>query len=396
MRWKEITEAPIADFGTYGNMDQEGSFRSQDLKAMTNPKWQTKLHRMFEKTEFPINLYLVNAPNDRTKPGQFGNPDTEHSSYRDLSGIDRWSGIKSKSEVEALTGRTFMPADYEQAITVVLIENEGDERIALTPWMVAHRIAHAFFLTHDRVKHYDLASLVSSVFPRFTRYVEGMHLRLSQNIDEYDDVLEKYKEKYGMARFFAVCEFVGTTKGQKKLASPGEFLVEAFAQYMIQGRVKLERPEISGHHARRRPLTKEEHDFIHATAREFYHGSVDTYIQKHVPAPPKPVERYGAFDAEGMGVAAFSDPARIPHYESNGLTVKVIKPSWQAKKKYADWEAKVAGIREMWERLDQEGFMEEPLNRTESLDNMSEEFEKFMNDTCRQIMVRCIGKFLVL
>jgi hypothetical protein len=33
---------------------------------------------------------------------------------------------------------------------------------------------------------------------------------------------------------------------------------------------------------RRRPLTKEEWAFVNDTAREFYHGSVDSYIAKHL------------------------------------------------------------------------------------------------------------------
>lgn len=394
MRWKEITEAPIADFGTYGDMSQEGSFRQNDLRAMTNPKWQAKLHRMFEKTEFPINLYLVNAPNDRTTPGLYG--PVQSSSYRDLSGLNNWSGIKSKNEVEALIGRKLEFADVEQSITVVLIENEGDQRIALTPWMVAHRMAHAFVLTHDPNKYYELSREVARLFPAFNQFFNSVHHRMEQSHSEYRDVLDDLRDTIGgNAAAQAVAKFFGQTKGMHKLASPGEFLVEAFAQYMVQGAFKVNRIEFE-RHPRRRKLSKEEWDFIHHSAREFFHGNVETYIQKHFPAPPKPTTRYGAFDADGLGVAAFSQPERIADYEARGLKVKEIKPSWQSKKKYAEWEAKVQSIRDMWERLEEEGFMDEPLNRTESIDSLCEDFEKTLNTTFRAIMVRCVGKCLVL
>lgn len=396
MRWKEITEAPIADFGTYGDMNREGSFRQQDLKAMSNPKWQAKLHRMFQKTEWPINLYLVNAPNDRTTLGLFGNPNTETSSYRDLSGLNKWSGIKSKTEIEKLIGRELMPADVEQAITIVLIENEGDGRIALTPWMVAHRMAHAMVLDHDTTKYGELSHWVSRLFPAFNNFINTVDLRMTQNHSEYRNARDEIRDqKGGSASYHAVSKFFGQTKGMQRLESPGEFLVEAFAQYMVQGAFKMNRVDFDGYE-RRRPLTKEEWDFINDTARDFFHGSVDTYIEKHLRAPPKPVERYGAFDADGVGVAAFSDPARVPEYEARGLKVKVIKPSWQSKKKYAEWEEKVEQTRAMWQRLEDEGYMDEPLNRTEMMDSVCEDFEKKLNDIFRAIMVRCVGKCLVL
>ncbi len=396
MRWKEITEAPIADFGTYGDMSQEGSFRANDLRAMSNPKWQAKVHRMFAKTEFPINLYLVNAPNDKTILGLFGNPNTETSSYRDLSGLNKWSGIKSKTEIEGLIGRELQHADLEQAITVVLIENEGDGRIALTPWMVAHRMAHAMVLSHDPQKYGDLTNYVNRMFPAFNNFINIVDMRMKQNHAEYRDFHDEMRDtKGGSASYHAVSKFFGQTKGMQRLESPGEFLVEAFAQYMVQGAFKMNRVEFEGH-PRRRPLTKEEWAFINDTARDFYHGSVDSYIAKNLREPPKPTIRYGAFDADGVGVAAFSQPERVAEYKARGLTVKEIKPSWQAKKKYAEWEAKVEETRAMWERLDAEGYMDEPLNRTELIDSACDEFEKKMNGIFRAIMVRCIGKCLVL
>lgn len=397
MRWKEITEAPIADFGTYGDMSQEGSFRANDLRAMSNPKWQAKVHRMFAKTEFPINLYLKNAPNDRTTLGLFGNPNTEHSSYRDLSGIRNWSGIRTREEIEKLLDRKFMPAEYEQAITVVLIENEGDDRVALTPWMVAHRIAHAFLLDHGRDQHYDLTNLASRIFQYYNQLVHVFDTRLQQaGIADYMDLLDKFEDAgKGRAKDYAISAYLGKTKGMKNLSNPGEFLVECFAQFMVQGAVSINRVVIPGHE-RRRELTPEEHAFIQSTAREYYHGNFESYVQKHLPAPQKPRGGYVAIQPDGTIIASFQDPAHREKYEARGLTVKERKPSWQAKKKYADWEASVAKAREMWERLEDEGFMEEPMNRTEGLDSAAAEFEKNMNQTFRLIMVRCIGKFLVL
>lgn len=396
MRWKEITEAPIADFGTYGDMNKEGSFRQQDLRAMSNPKWQAKLHRMFQNTKWPINLYLVNAPNDRTTLGLFGNPNTESSSYRDLSGLNRWSGIKSKTEVEALIGRELQHADVEQAITVVLIENEGDGRIALTPWMVAHRIAHAMVLSHDPHKYGDLTHYVNRIFPAFDNFVNTVNMRMQQNHPEYKEYHdEKRDTRGGSASYHAISKFFGQTKGMQRLESPGEFLVEAFAQHMVQGAFKMNRVDFEGY-PRRRPLTKEEWAFINDTARDFYHGSVDSYIERRFPAPQKPRSSYVAFDADGVGVASFGAADRVEHYKSRGLTVKERKPSWQSKQKYAEWEAKVAAVRDMWERLDAEGFMNEPSNRTEIIYAVCDDFEKTLNEIFSAIMARCVGKCLVL
>lgn len=399
MRWKEITEAPIADFGTYGDMSKEGSFRANDLKAMTNPKWQAKLKRMFENTEFPINLYLFNAPDDIEVSNR---KDVGHgpkqNPYRDIRYLQTWSGIRKKDEIENLLGRSFVPADYEQAITVVLIENEGDERIALTPWMVAHRISHAFLIDHDRYTHYEIANLRSRLFPQWNQFVNAAHMRFEQaGLADYKDIYERYEMKRGSgdAKYFAISEYLGLTKGMKKLSNPGEFMVESFAQYMVQGRVKYRRVDLPGY-SRRRPLTPEEFHLIQDSSYDYYKGTVDTYIERNYPAPPKPRGGFLAINSDGEIVASFQDPARAAKYEAEGLAVKERKPSWQSKKKYAEWEAQVAKIREMWARLDAEGRMDAPFNRAELLDNATEEFENFLNETFRAIMVRCIGKFLVL
>jgi hypothetical protein len=124
MRWKEINEAPLADFGTYGDLDTEGSFRPGDLKAMQNPKWIEKVDNYLKKCPRDINLYLVNKAGNRE--------------FVTISELD---GVQPLSVVEKIIGKKV--PNSEQSITVVLMHNEGAERIALTPWIVAHRIAHA-------------------------------------------------------------------------------------------------------------------------------------------------------------------------------------------------------------------------------------------------------------
>jgi hypothetical protein len=131
MRWKEINEAPLADFGTYGDLDTEGSFRSGDLKAMQNPKWIEKVDNYLKKCPRDINLYLVNKAGNR-----------------DFLLISERTGVQPIQVVEQIIGKKV--PNSEQSITVVLMHNEGAERIALTPWIVAHRIAHALLTPSSR------------------------------------------------------------------------------------------------------------------------------------------------------------------------------------------------------------------------------------------------------
>jgi len=51
----------LLDFKIYGDLETPGSFCSDDLKAIRNPKWIKKLFNAFSKSQFDFNVYLYNV-----------------------------------------------------------------------------------------------------------------------------------------------------------------------------------------------------------------------------------------------------------------------------------------------------------------------------------------------
>ncbi len=146
MRWSQIMEAPIADFGLMGDMRVRGSMDDVDRRAVLNPKWHGKLINQFRNTAQPINLYLMNAPDRKlvtqrevsTDNGTHFVPKTVHV---DAFSLRDFAGSYRADDFQKTFG--FLPPDYQNAINVILTQNDASDKIAMTPWITAHRIMHA-------------------------------------------------------------------------------------------------------------------------------------------------------------------------------------------------------------------------------------------------------------
>jgi hypothetical protein len=253
MRWKEISEAPIADFEVHGDTSQEGSFRMDDLKAMSNPKWLKKVEHYFSRVPQNINLYLVNVADFVGAVG------IRFNRYRNLGRLDEWSGIRSLAEVQKIIGK--VPPNAEQSITVVLVENEGDGRIPLTPWMVAHRMAHAL-LTPDRG---DIGIARGAFLDKANTFISGAANRLSK-IPHIRDELEALGHNPDVLAPIQKIQLIGMELAKFKSAQTGkipegregELIVELLAQYLVQGKITFKR--MDGNVEMDDFLTKIEHD----------------------------------------------------------------------------------------------------------------------------------------
>ena len=65
MHLRDLLEAPLADFGTFGDTDTEGSLRATDLRMVKTPKWQLRVQNAFKNTPYKFNIYLYNGPQGR-------------------------------------------------------------------------------------------------------------------------------------------------------------------------------------------------------------------------------------------------------------------------------------------------------------------------------------------
>lgn len=224
-RRENVSEAPIADFQVYGDRENEGSFAASDVKAFNNPKWLQKVHSHFSRTPYDFNIYLVNLKDGMFYPYEKldGSPNTETGS-KNLQAF--FKGRVLKQERAKLMD--FLGADIPRsrtAINIIMTDNEGDEKVGLTPWILAHRVVHAMIQPSTGVLQkpidlddsYAIRSLMSELFS----FINKVNDIAPPNV--------AYKFKSAQ---------------QENIVRPGELVVELITQYIVQGSITLNIPRV--------------------------------------------------------------------------------------------------------------------------------------------------------
>ena len=134
-----ITEV-LKDYKTIGDFSKDASFTGNgsdvDRKLAVHPTNIMKAYNFFSKRDHHFKFYVVNNSAFRSK-GKVGEIDISvlENVIGDQPVIDE---IKNNTDV----------------ISIVYIDNTGDDRVIFTPWIMAHRISHAIILTD--VELYDV------------------------------------------------------------------------------------------------------------------------------------------------------------------------------------------------------------------------------------------------
>jgi len=206
-----LSEAPIADISFIGD-HKPASLRSDDIGIVTSPKAQMKMKRVLEKAPLPINLVFLNHTKGYEDEENIGNP------MRKLKSGDHASGAMSVERFKEVYGYD-LPAD-PTAVTAVFAFNEGTERRPFTPWMVAHRLAHL-------VEEADYSSGRGPV----ATVMMDLQRRWS----------EVGYENVGATSVQSFATNLGTTKAARdgEIVNFGEFIAECFAQFIVTGRIRL-------------------------------------------------------------------------------------------------------------------------------------------------------------
>ena len=185
-----------------------------DRTLLTNPKAVQRMKNMFANTEFDFHFYMVNTKEARH--------------YTEEGLVDRtWL-------------KTHMPSieshipDNPDGITVIFTNNKGAERVAMTPWIMAHRIGHALNRKRDKSHSYQEADRLinrttDEIFNNYYNYKVP-----NINIHSYSDYDLNNRQKYSLLKkkFY---EAIGTFRSARneKLRADFEFLNEVFAQWLI-------------------------------------------------------------------------------------------------------------------------------------------------------------------
>lgn len=240
-----LLEAPIGDFQFIdksdemfpGNMKQPpirtgSSFRDDDKKALQNPKWREKLLHQFRNVPETINLYAVNAKFLYT----YIKSQERIVIANHLSEMDEWAGNYSSEDFFHTFG--FLPEGCEDAINFVMVQNEGDERLPLTPWMVGHRMIHALLFDRQNPKR-DRADYQLS-FSHAWSALRWMMRKIEDGWEATHDRKFKTSREYTEDNKNMWAAATGLKSARdRRIERSGEVLIELFTQYLFTGDFKI-------------------------------------------------------------------------------------------------------------------------------------------------------------
>lgn len=222
-----LMEAPIGDYKTIGNFDKGSSYRHlRDRKMITSPRAIDIVKKKFNNNENTFNLYFVNsaAADKWTEVGVV-----------DLDWVKKNLGEEVAKEVSPHYGG--------DDINVIFTNNKGAENMPMTPWMMAHRIAHALgrrggYPSRNQVSSYKEANDV--IINCMKRIFEFYNISWDVRPDQYTggEYRKTRKSQLMMKHFFtSVCTFRSARKNQ--IREWFEVLHELFAQYITTGKIKF-------------------------------------------------------------------------------------------------------------------------------------------------------------
>jgi hypothetical protein len=229
-----LNEAPLANYEFHGSQDMAGTFEKSDLKTIQHPTWEARLLHTFANVPEPVNVYVMNYPDDkyvksRTPNGRHVDLKPLKGQQDDYRGYQDWSeiisGFYQPEDFEKNFG--FLPPKYQESITVVLTHNYGDGKIPLTPWMIVHRLMHA--LNHQTNSEWTRLDRGDSQ-QYMNKAVQAFRNAFSYLLPEELGGLNRASDVEKFAR--SVSNLKSARNGIER---SGEFILELCAQYFIKG-----------------------------------------------------------------------------------------------------------------------------------------------------------------
>lgn len=308
-----IIEAPLADFGVVDgfkikslypeyNVRGDGSFRPTDMKAVKNIKWVEKVHDFFKKCPYTFNIYILDGP----------------EKYRDLT---HKRGITDATTLKQVFG--IEPPNAENSINILLTNNEGANRIALTPWILCHRIVHSFF-ENDKDDRFALVYTTKDYIAYFTSFLRTISPNMEQ--DKLFDTFSK------LSNF--------KSAKNKKLTQVGEYLIELIVEYILTGEIKfnLENKtiKINGNYYDYDFLNNSEYAELVNYGEKYF---IEKLLKKDgfTKIPKKPnFDSYVAYKNDEP-IASFNSNY-IEKYKNAGVEIKKIEPTKREINRYNKYQ----------------------------------------------------------
>lgn len=217
-----LVEMPVNNVKLLGGDDsweKRKSFDKGSFEDLKNPQFESTVKAAF-KTEEDFSFYFLNdsrftKDDSDDYMAEVGEVGPEHKFWQ-LSGLDYNDFV----------------SDYD--ISIIFLGNYGSELVKLTPWVLAHRIGHAFRASRDNYGIQETFKQMEDMLKDMLNWIledYGIKLKL-RNFPSYGDEVKYVRP---------ILEALGKFKSARehKLSRPYEFLYECFAQYLITGEVKF-------------------------------------------------------------------------------------------------------------------------------------------------------------
>ncbi|MFZ9956850.1 MAG: hypothetical protein ACO3E1_12100 [Flavobacteriales bacterium] len=213
-----IIEAPLKDYVPLGDFDKPGPFRGADKKLVPHPTNQLKAVNFFKNTPYDFRLFFSNIPGT-----------SKWSATGEMTPVRLRDTFGEKVANQLIDGS-------ENSITGLFIGNMGDEKVPLTPWMMAHRIGHAIAIAAlNEGGNNAWAQLEKHFFKGIHKLLKDFYgiKKDNRSLGPFNRAL---RQEYS-ALFNAIGTQHSSRTGQIK--RPYEFVFEMFAQYIGTGKITL-------------------------------------------------------------------------------------------------------------------------------------------------------------
>jgi len=211
--------------GDWGDSAKKYGYDKASINILKNPKGLEKIKKKWEKTAFDFDLYFLRS-SEGNKSGELGRVSPDF--VRD--------NLKLNIQNDP------------NKITIIFVNNKGDEKMPMTAWTIAHRLGHALARTHTSHKrfngtthHYkELIDTINRLLLTIARTIYNKQ-SLKKRISSYGDYGGFETDDRKLRNELA--HALGTFKSarDKNIRNDAEFTFELIAQYIITGKISLNR-----------------------------------------------------------------------------------------------------------------------------------------------------------
>ena len=225
--FEDDADEAIGTYKTLGDFDKPSmGFKKQaDRRIITNPKLIQRTRDQFARTDHPFNFYFVNFPGygRHAETGMVG---------RDW--LDKYLTKASKE----------IPTD-NMHVNIIFVGNQAAEWKPMTPWIMAHRIAHAFQRDSGMGKIHSYEEAAQEL-RRTTNYIfqqaygkTAIHPQKFAGGYGGEREWEKIRLDQRTFKFFWQNVAIFKSAREGKIRDWFEVIHELFAQYLITGKIKF-------------------------------------------------------------------------------------------------------------------------------------------------------------